>query len=59
MLLKVFSKKERVQVTSKFGFWQREVLAILMVSETSPEGKSRGLAITENVLKVLLRGWKK
>lgn len=31
----------------------------LMVSETSAEGKSRGLAITENALKVLLRGWKK
>lgn len=31
----------------------------LMVSETSSEGKSRGLAITENALKVLLRGWKK
>lgn len=29
----------------------------LMVSETSSEGKSRGLAITENALKVLLRGW--
>lgn len=31
----------------------------LMVSETSSEGKGRGLAITENALKVLLRGWKK
>lgn len=31
----------------------------LMVSETSSEGKSRGLAITENALKVLLRGWEK
>ena len=31
----------------------------LMISETSSEGKSRGLAITENALKVLLRGWKK
>lgn len=31
----------------------------LMKSETSSEGKSRGLAIIENALKVLLRGWKK
>lgn len=31
----------------------------LMISETSSEGKSRGLAITENALKVLLRGWRK
>lgn len=31
----------------------------LVISETSLEGKSRGLAITENALKVLLRGWKK
>lgn len=31
----------------------------LMMSETSSEGKSRGLAITENALKVLLRGWRK
>ena len=31
----------------------------LMMSETSLEGKSRGLAITKNTLKILLRGWKK
>lgn len=30
----------------------------LMLSETSSKGKTRGLAITENALKVLLRGWK-
>ena len=30
----------------------------LMVSETSQKGKTRGLEITENALKVLLRGWK-
>ncbi len=31
----------------------------LMVSETSLKGKTRGLEITENALKVLLRGWRK
>ncbi len=31
----------------------------LMMSETSVEGRIRGLEITENALKVLLRGWKK
>jgi AcrR family transcriptional regulator len=31
----------------------------LMASETSLKGKSRGLEITENALKALLRGWKK
>lgn len=31
----------------------------LVVSETSVKGKIRGLEITENALKVLLRGWKK
>lgn len=31
----------------------------LMVSEISLKGRSRGLKITENILKVLLRGWKK
>ena len=31
----------------------------LMLAETSLKGKARGLQITENTLKVLLRGWKK
>lgn len=30
----------------------------LMLSETSPEGKNRGLAITNNALNILLRGWR-
>lgn len=31
----------------------------LMLSETSLKGRARGLEMTENALKVLIRGWKK
>lgn len=33
-------------------------IATLMASETSVEGKKRAYIMTENVIKVLLRGWK-
>ncbi len=33
-------------------------IATLMTSETSAQGKKRASRMTENIIKVLLRGWK-